>query len=584
MIETRKKWQGQIVDAKFVLGEYLGGSNNSAVFLTQHGDGNPRKAVIKLLPADPASAERQLSLWRRASQLSHPNLVSLLHSGRRIFQNTDMLYVVMEYQEENLAQILPQRPLTPAEARTMLEPVVAALSYLHGQGLAHGRIKPANILATGDDLKLSTDTISPIGETRIEIEEKTAYDAPESAATPLRAAADVWSLGVTLVEALTLRAPTLQNAEHILPDALPSPFLEIARHSLRIDPASRWTIAEIAACLNPTAAKSAPPASTVSSTPSSSASPSAPPAKISAGSAMPVSALASSTAATAQTSSAASAGTEVASAPAAATPPSATKLAPPVSPLAVPLSPVPPLPREQMPRGLEARPPAANNRKPSGSNLRNLLVGAVLAVVLIAILVVPKFFGHRDASSQSATGVTPPEPAKSIAQPSLPPPAPRPPAPTAAPSQPKTTQPTAADSLKTASEKEVVPKQDHSSIADSSTAPSASTSSSNPATGAARGEVLDQVLPDVSQKARDTIHGKVRVTVRVHVDPAGNVASAELDSPAPSAFFGDLALKAARRWEFQSPEADGHSVSSDWILRFEFTQTDTQVFPKQQLP
>ena len=585
MIETRKKWQGQTVDAKFILGEYLGGSNNSAVFLTQHGDNLPQKSVIKLIPAEPASADRQLSLWRRAAQLSHPNLVPIFHSGRRIFQNTDMLYVVMEYQEENLSQILTQRPLTPAEARTMLEPVLAALVNLHGQGLAHGRIKPANILATGDDLKLSSDTLSPIGESRDALAEKTPYDAPESASAMLASSADVWSLGVTLVEALTLRVPTLQNAEHILPDSLPSPFLEIARNSLRINPARRWSIADIAACLNPHSAKPVSPNSTISSSVSSATSPSAPSAKVSAASGIPSTVVASSAVSAGATSALASAASAVHQLPTVATPAPAAKRTTPASPLAVPLSPVPPLPREQMPRGLEARPPAANRQKSSASNSRYLLLGGAVAVVLLAIFVVPKFFGARDVASPSAAAVAPPEPAKPIAQVSPQPRARTQSAPAAAlafPSQVKAPGPAAATSLKTASEKEVVAKEDRPiSIAAPAAPPS--TSPSNPDSGSAHGEVLDQVLPDVSQKARDTIHGKVRVTVRVRVDPAGNVSSAEIES-SPSTFFGDLALQAARRWEFQSPEADGHSLPSEWLLRFEFTQTDTQVFPKQQFP
>ncbi len=100
----------------------------------------------------------------------------------------------------------------------------------------------------------------------------------------------------------------------------------------------------------------------------------------------------------------------------------------------------------------------------------------------------------------------------------------------------------------------------------------------------ARGEVLDQVLPDVSEKARGTIQGKVRVTVRVHVEPAGNVSQAELDSPGPSKYFADLAVQAARRWEFTPPEVNGHSVPSDWRIRFEFSQTGTQAFPRQTAP
>jgi TonB family protein len=100
----------------------------------------------------------------------------------------------------------------------------------------------------------------------------------------------------------------------------------------------------------------------------------------------------------------------------------------------------------------------------------------------------------------------------------------------------------------------------------------------------ARGEVLDQVLPDVSEKARNSIQGKVRVTVRVHVEPGGNVSQAELDSPGPSKYFADLALQAARRWAFTAPEVNGHSVPSDWLIRFEFSQSGTQSFPRQNAP
>jgi TonB family protein len=99
-----------------------------------------------------------------------------------------------------------------------------------------------------------------------------------------------------------------------------------------------------------------------------------------------------------------------------------------------------------------------------------------------------------------------------------------------------------------------------------------------------RGDVLDQVLPEVSQKARKTIHGKVLVVVRTHVDPSGNVTAAELDSPSRSKYFGDLAVKAARRWQFQSPDADGHSLPSEWLLRFEFSANDTKVNARQTNP
>jgi hypothetical protein len=74
MTEASKQWEGQIVEGIFPLRQYLGGSDHSAVFLTEHSAGEPQKAAIKLSPADPATADSQVSSWEFASQLSHPNI------------------------------------------------------------------------------------------------------------------------------------------------------------------------------------------------------------------------------------------------------------------------------------------------------------------------------------------------------------------------------------------------------------------------------------------------------------------------------------------------------------------------------
>src|SRR2546422_9400834 len=70
----------------------------------------------------------------------------------------------MEYAGEDLSQMLPHRPLTPAEARDMLAPALDALAYVHGKGFVHGHLKPANIMAIDDQLKLSSDGLCRMGE------------------------------------------------------------------------------------------------------------------------------------------------------------------------------------------------------------------------------------------------------------------------------------------------------------------------------------------------------------------------------------------------------------------------------------
>ena len=72
--EEWKKWEGR-VDGKFPLRQWLGGSEHSAVFLTER-PGQSQKVAIKLIAAD-AEADRQLSHWRAAAQFSHPHLMRI---------------------------------------------------------------------------------------------------------------------------------------------------------------------------------------------------------------------------------------------------------------------------------------------------------------------------------------------------------------------------------------------------------------------------------------------------------------------------------------------------------------------------
>src|SRR5258708_30397458 len=81
MSDVWKQCEGQVIDNKFRLQQYLGGADDSAVFLTQLAGSPPQKAAIKFTPAGTA-ADLQLSLWRRPMQLAHPNLLRIFDSGR----------------------------------------------------------------------------------------------------------------------------------------------------------------------------------------------------------------------------------------------------------------------------------------------------------------------------------------------------------------------------------------------------------------------------------------------------------------------------------------------------------------------
>lgn len=238
--EFSAQWEGRTIDGAFPLRQFLGSGESSAVFLTTRED---RPAAIKLLYVEPGRADAQLAQWRAAAKLAHPNLLRIYSMGRCELDALPLVYIVMEYADEDLSQVLPHRSLNPDEAREMLGPALGALEYLHKQGFVHGHLKPSNIMAVDDCLKLSSDEVVRAGA-KDEIA-PSPYDPPERMSGVVSPAGDVWSLGVTLIEVLTGRRPS-GGAEVSVPSDLPDPFAGIVRHALERDARERWTVPQIA--------------------------------------------------------------------------------------------------------------------------------------------------------------------------------------------------------------------------------------------------------------------------------------------------------------------------------------------------
>jgi len=252
--EEWKSWEGRVVEI-FPLQQWLGGSDHSAVFLTEI-PGASQRAAIKLIKAETGpDAEQQTSRLRATAKLSHPNLIRVFQAGQSTIDGTDVVYVVTECADDNLSQILPTRPLENTEVSTLLPPLLGALSYLHGRGLVHGRIKPSNVLAVGDRLKLSSDQIASFADqnSNSHHRRRDAYDAPETAAGIVSPAGDIWSLGATLVAALTQNVSFGEDTQRDpgLPATLSEPYRTIARECLHLDPKKRWSLRQIETELKP---------------------------------------------------------------------------------------------------------------------------------------------------------------------------------------------------------------------------------------------------------------------------------------------------------------------------------------------
>jgi len=451
MTEGWRRWEGEVVNGVFPLQRFLNGSDHSAVFLTE--DKAHQYAAIKIIPADKVAADTQFSYWRTAGTLSYPHLIRFLDTGRCQLEGRPYLFVVMEYADQTLAQILPHRALTADEVRDMLVPTLDVLALLHRKYLVQGRLTPTNLLVVDDRLKLASDTIRPAGEPAACVVKPSCYDAPEAKNGRIAAAGDIWSLGVTLFEALTQSAPAWSDERRAtlsLPESLPAPFADIIRRCLKHEPADRPTAKDLEAEL-----RGMPPAARA-----------------------------------------------IVSQPLAREVPAP---APAAAPAATPAAPAQKLPAPR----------------------RLALAAAVVLVVVLALWIglrrapAPVASGHADAPAVLAAAST-----------------------VAAPSALAAAN-TAADPTATA-------------------APPAALA---PASPGAAGSVIHEEIPTASRGALATIHGHVRVAVRVSVDASGTVVEETLEDPGPSQYFARLATEAGRKWTF-APADDGKARA--WLLHFEF--------------
>jgi serine/threonine protein kinase len=681
-------WQNQVVQGRFALRRCLGWTDHSAVFLTEHKAKNLAEAAIKFVRADAPQAQTLLLHWQAAVNLSHAHLVQLFEVGRYESGGHDYQFVVMEYADQTLAEILRRRPLGAEELQELLPPVLEALTFLHRRQLVHGQLKPSNFLAVGDQLKLASDTIRPAGQ-----------DHGTSTA------GDVWSLGATLVEAITARGPISSEQRFdvaSLPAGLPASLVDTVQRCLSPSPAERPSVIELRAENKPAApqatpaAKPEPPKQKVSQeiaqpprpaeTASRVASPiqPAPSSLREVASAQPANAgsreatqrrpVQTASGISSQPQSAPSASREVTSPQIANTAqratvpaqplPSSSREAPPfqvtqtASRVAVSFHPVsdtsrvvaqsqpapsilqdvaapqiantPPrvaAPAQPAPSASRVAPPpqpapstsrAAAPSQPVPSTSREVAPTQVVNTaprVAAPAQLAPNISRQVDspqaantpprvaASSQPLPSAprepAPPKPAPSVARVAAPPP----PAPStsreAAPSEsppkrhlsivgiaaggllliiavwigwrsaansPAALQPPAV------SASTPITRSAPANVATTEPTPTAPISPPQPE--ATSSSILNEVMPTVPDKIQNKIQGRVYVTVRVLVDPAGNVMGVLMENAGPSKYFARLSDQAARDWQFVAADTDAARV---WLLRFEYTRKGVSV-------
>ncbi len=214
----------------YVLHERIGAGGFGAVYRATQSSVEREVAVKIILPQyanHPDFKRRFESEAHLIARLEHVHIVPLFD----YWQEPDgSAYLVMRYlRGGSLRRLIREQPLDLALAVRIMEQIAQALAVAHRQGIVHRDLKPDNILldeyenAYLSDFGIAKDVVTNPGITLSgNVPGTPAYAAPEQlTGQPVTAQTDIYSLGITLYEALAGQHPFPQAPIQHLRDPLP---------------------------------------------------------------------------------------------------------------------------------------------------------------------------------------------------------------------------------------------------------------------------------------------------------------------------------------------------------------------------
>ncbi len=197
----------------WVLEESIGSGGLAEVWRAYHRHSGAPAALKILREPDRSESHRERFLREGflLSRLEHPGIVRCLTVCRE-----PRPFLVLELlRGETLSERLRESGQLPIQlVSSMADSLLQSLGYLHEHGIIHRDVKSSNIFLTDNqrilllDLGLATDPDHPLLTTLGDVMGTYAYMAPEQlAGAPVDNRSDLYSLGITLYEALAGRRP-----------------------------------------------------------------------------------------------------------------------------------------------------------------------------------------------------------------------------------------------------------------------------------------------------------------------------------------------------------------------------------------
>lgn len=179
------------------------------------------KVLLPNLAEYPELGERFIREIKLQATLNHPNIAAL-HTA---LHHENQLLMLMEFVDGiTLEQLVRSGPLRLEEAIDYVAQVCDALAYAHGKGIIHRDLKPSNMMLTPEGVvKLLDFGIAKFAQDRSMTKTgflvgSLPYISPEQieGLADIDARTDIYSLGITLYQLVTGRVPFQADSEYSL--------------------------------------------------------------------------------------------------------------------------------------------------------------------------------------------------------------------------------------------------------------------------------------------------------------------------------------------------------------------------------